>query len=111
MRRSGARPTFDGCRAWPQIGTGSIEQSEALSGLLAEYGIPHRVLNAKPELAAQEAAIVAQAGRPGSVTISTNMAGRGTDILLGGNAGMLAQVAIFHLIRDVLSPDDSQASR
>jgi len=66
------------------IGTVSIESSETLSRLLREAGIPHNVLNAKYE--AQEASIVAQAGRSGQVTIATNMAGRGTDIMLGGNA-------------------------
>ncbi len=64
-------------------GTISIENSEKLSKLLDKEGIPHQVLNAK--FHAQEAQIVAQAGRPGTVTIATNMAGRGTDIILGGN--------------------------
>lgn len=71
------------------VGTISIEQSEALSALLKQKNVPHQVLNAKHH--EKEAEIVAQAGRPGSVTISTNMAGRGTDILLGGNADFLAQ--------------------
>ena len=66
------------------IGTVSIDSSETLSRLLHEAGIPHNVLNAKYE--AQEASIVAQAGRSNQVTIATNMAGRGTDIMLGGNA-------------------------
>ena len=65
------------------VGTTSIETSELLSGMLARSGIAHEVLNAKQH--AREAAIVAQAGRPGAVTIATNMAGRGTDIVLGGN--------------------------
>ena len=65
------------------VGTGSIEASEQLSALLKKEGIPHQVLNAKQH--AQEAQIIAQAGRPGSVTIATNMAGRGTDIVLGGS--------------------------
>ena len=65
------------------VGTASIETSELVSGLLDKAGIPHKVLNAKHH--EQEAAIVAQAGRPGAVTIATNMAGRGTDIVLGGN--------------------------
>ncbi|MGI9046078.1 MAG: preprotein translocase subunit SecA [Burkholderiales bacterium] len=65
------------------VGTTSIENSELLSGLLKEENIAHRVLNAKQH--AFEAEIVAQAGRPGTVTIATNMAGRGTDIVLGGN--------------------------
>ncbi|MHA0040699.1 preprotein translocase subunit SecA [Deinococcus sp. PEB2-63] len=66
------------------IGTASIVTSEQLSDLLTQAGIQHSVLNAKFE--AQEASIVAQAGRSGTVTIATNMAGRGTDIMLGGNA-------------------------
>ena len=65
------------------VGTTSIENSELLSGLLSKDGIKHEVLNAKQH--AREAEIVAQAGRPGAVTIATNMAGRGTDIVLGGN--------------------------
>jgi len=65
------------------VGTASIETSEYLSALLKKAGIKHEVLNAKQH--AREAEIVAQAGRPGAVTIATNMAGRGTDIVLGGN--------------------------
>ena len=65
------------------VGTATIESSEYLSNVLQQQKIPHRVLNAK--FHAQEAEIIAQAGSPGTVTIATNMAGRGTDILLGGN--------------------------
>ena len=65
------------------VGTTSIESSELLSGLLSNAGLDHQVLNAKQH--AREAEIVAQAGRPGMITIATNMAGRGTDIVLGGN--------------------------
>src|SRR5262249_4091293 len=72
------------------IGTTNVEKSEKLSALLKRRGIKHELLNAKPEYAAREAEIVAQAGRIGGVTISTNMAGRGTDIILGGNAEFLA---------------------
>ncbi|MCX8133922.1 MAG: preprotein translocase subunit SecA [Roseococcus sp.] len=71
------------------VGTTSIEKSELISGMLKRRGIPHNVLNARYH--EQEAAIIAQAGRPGAVTIATNMAGRGTDIKLGGNAEMLAR--------------------
>ncbi len=71
------------------VGTVSIEKSERLSGMLKKRGIKHIVLNAKYH--AQEAEIVAQAGRMGGVTIATNMAGRGTDILLGGNAEHMAR--------------------
>ena len=72
------------------VGTVSVEKSEILSKKLKAAGIPHNVLNAKYH--EKEAEIVAQAGKPGAVTISTNMAGRGTDILLGGNAEFLAKV-------------------
>ncbi len=71
------------------VGTVSIERSEILSRLLKREGIPHNVLNAK--FHEQEAGIVAQAGKFGAVTIATNMAGRGTDIMLGGNAEFLAK--------------------
>ena len=71
------------------VGTISIERSELLSKLLKKEGIPHSVLNAKHH--EQEAQIVAQAGKFGAVTIATNMAGRGTDIILGGNAEFLAK--------------------
>ena len=74
-------------------GTTSVEKSELLSRLLAKRGIKHEVLNAKNH--AREAAIVAQAGRLGAVTVATNMAGRGTDIMLGGNAEFMA-VARMH---------------
>ena len=70
-------------------GTVSIEKSERLSGLLKRHGVKHVVLNAKYH--AQEAEIVAQAGRKATVTIATNMAGRGTDILLGGNPEFMAR--------------------
>ncbi len=68
------------------VGTTSIERSEFLSGLLEEEGVPHNVLNARQH--EQEAQIIADAGKPGAVTIATNMAGRGTDIQLGGNVEM-----------------------
>ena len=80
------------------IGTTSVEKSELLSSLLKEYGIPHNLLNAKPENLKREAEIVAQAGRKGAVTIATNMAGRGTDILLGGNANYIARNTITLLL-------------
>lgn len=75
------------------VGTISIEKSEVLSKMLKEKGIAHQVLNAKYH--EMEAQIVAQAGRKGAVTVSTNMAGRGTDILLGGNPGFLARLEML----------------
>ncbi len=74
------------------VGTISIEKSELYSQMLKKQGIPHHVLNAKHH--EKEAAIIAQAGQYGAVTIATNMAGRGTDIMLGGNADFLAQEAL-----------------
>ncbi len=71
------------------VGTVSVQKSEVVSSLLKRRGVPHNVLNAKHHQ--REAEIVAQAGRKGSVTISTNMAGRGTDIILGGNPEMMAK--------------------
>ena len=82
------------------VGTTSVEKSELLSALLAEENIPHNLLNAKPENVEREAEIVAQAGRSGSVTIATNMAGRGTDIILGGNSDYMARLKL----REVLLP-------
>src|SRR5690554_727182 len=84
------------------VGTTSVEKSEYLSKLLAKRGVRHEVLNAKNH--AREAAIVAQAGRLGSVTVATNMAGRGTDIMLGGNAEFLA---VAELNARGLSPVDT----
>ncbi len=80
------------------VGTVSIDKSEALSKKLRAVGIPHTVLNAKHH--EKEAEIVAQAGKLGAVTISTNMAGRGTDIMLGGNAEFLAKVEMRRMEYD-----------
>ncbi|MBN8882511.1 MAG: preprotein translocase subunit SecA, partial [Salana multivorans] len=74
------------------VGTTSVEKSEALSTRLKRQGVPHEVLNAKNH--AREASIVAMAGRKGAVTVATNMAGRGTDIMLGGNSEHLAVAAL-----------------
>ena len=74
------------------VGTVSVEKSEVVASLLRKKGIPHNVLNAKQH--EKEAHVVAQAGRKGAVTISTNMAGRGTDIILGGNAEFMARAEI-----------------
>ncbi|MGD0906313.1 MAG: preprotein translocase subunit SecA [Candidatus Acidiferrales bacterium] len=80
------------------VGTISIEKSEHLAGLLKKAGIPHQVLNAKQH--EREAKVVAQAGRKGAVTVSTNMAGRGTDILLGGNPEAMTRE---HCLREKLA--------
>ena len=90
------------------VGTISIEKSEILSKLLKREGIPHSVLNAKHH--EQEAQIVAQAGKLGAVTIATNMAGRGTDIMLGGNAEFMAkaQMRKEHFCENLLNPDAPQ---
>ncbi|WMV10576.1 hypothetical protein MTR67_003961 [Solanum verrucosum] len=77
-----------------------IRKSDALSEQLREAGIPHEVLNAKPENVEREAEIVTQSGRLGGVTIATNMAGRGTDIILGGNAEFMARLKL----REILMP-------
>jgi preprotein translocase subunit SecA len=84
------------------VGTVSVENSELISERLKKLGIPHNVLNAKYH--AREAEIVAQAGRKGAVTIATNMAGRGTDILLGGNPEFLARE---FLKRKQINPDEA----
>ena len=91
------------------VGTISIEKSEILSKLLKRQGIPHNVLNAKYH--EQEAQIVAQAGKLGAVTIATNMAGRGTDIMLGGNAEFLAKTELrkSDLPEELLQECDSYA--
>jgi preprotein translocase subunit SecA len=85
------------------VGTISVEVSELLSGQLSARGIPHTVLNAKPEHAEREGEIVAEAGQPGAVTIATNMAGRGVDIKLGGNPEHITQLELAKL---GLRPDD-----
>src|SRR3981081_2888339 len=72
------------------VGTTSIENSELLSAILAKADLPHNVLNAKQH--EREAQIIAQAGRPKMITIATNMAGRGTDIVLGGNVEKQIQI-------------------
>jgi preprotein translocase subunit SecA len=79
------------------VGTISVEVSELLSDRLSRKGIPHTVLNAKPEHAQREGETVAEAGAPGAVTIATNMAGRGVDIKLGGNAEHLTEIELRKL--------------
>src|SRR5690349_3992009 len=85
------------------VGTISVEVSELLSNRLDKLGVPHTVLNAKPEHAEREGSIIAEAGAPGAVTIATNMAGRGVDIKLGGNPEHQTQLELAKL---GLSPGD-----
>jgi preprotein translocase subunit SecA len=87
------------------VGTISVEVSELLSGELTRRGIKHTVLNAKPEHAEREGETIAEAGRPGAVTIATNMAGRGVDIKLGGNAEHLTRVELAKLGLQPGDPD------
>jgi len=89
------------------VGTTSVEKSELLSQLLHQLTIPHNLLNAKPENVERESEIVAQAGRKGAVTIATNMAGRGTDIILGGNADYMARLKVReYFMPRIVQPDD-----
>ena len=89
------------------VGTTSVEKSEVISALLTQQKIPHKLLNARPENVEKESEIVAQAGRKGAVTIATNMAGRGTDIILGGNADYMARLKIREfLLPQVVQPED-----
>jgi len=91
------------------VGTASVEKSEVLSGLLKRAGVRHEVLNAKYH--EREAAIVAEAGRKGAVTVATNMAGRGTDIMLGGNPELLAGAELEARGLDpVETPEDYEAA-
>jgi preprotein translocase subunit SecA len=91
------------------VGTTSVEKSELLSRMLAKKGVKHEVLNAKNH--AREAAIVAQAGRLGSVTVATNMAGRGTDVMLGGNAEFLAVAEMNNRgLNPTETPDEYEAA-
>ena len=91
------------------VGTASVEKSELLSSMLLRRGIPHEVLNAKQH--EKEAAIVALAGRPGAVTVATNMAGRGTDIELGGNKEFIADMQLRERgLSPTETPDDYEAA-
>ena len=89
------------------VGTTSVERSEQIAALLDEEGIGYELLNAKPENVERESEIVAQSGRKGRVTIATNMAGRGTDILLGGNAEFMARLRVRErLMPRVVMPEE-----
>jgi preprotein translocase subunit SecA len=91
------------------VGTVSVEKSEVVSRMLKRKGVPHEVLNAKYH--EREAAIVAQAGRKGAVTVATNMAGRGTDIMLGGNPEFLADLELHQRgLSPVETPEDFEAA-
>ena len=89
------------------VGTTTIEKSELLAALLKEYNIPYRLLNARPENVESESEIVAQAGCKNAVTIATNMAGRGTDILLGGNPVFLTNSLIRQFFENDKDIDSS----
>ena len=91
------------------VGTTSVEKSEILSRMLKQHGVPHEVLNAKYH--EREAAIIAQAGRKGAVTVATNMAGRGTDIMLGGNPDFIADIELHQRgLSPVDTPEDYEAA-
>ncbi|TDD81229.1 preprotein translocase subunit SecA [Actinomadura rubrisoli] len=91
------------------VGTTSVEKSERLSKMLKRRGIPHQVLNAKHH--EQESAIVAEAGRKGGVTVATNMAGRGTDIMLGGNPDFRADLELHQRgLNPLETPDEYEAA-
>ncbi|OAB59679.1 preprotein translocase subunit SecA [Phormidium willei BDU 130791] len=92
------------------VGTTSVEKSEVLSQLLSQLKVPHNLLNAKPENVERESEIVAQAGRGGTVTIATNMAGRGTDIILGGNADYMARLKLREYFMPRLVKPEDEAS-
>jgi preprotein translocase subunit SecA len=90
------------------VGTTSVEKSEYLSTLLNQLEIPYNLLNARPENVERESEIIAQAGRKGALTIATNMAGRGTDIILGGNSEYMARLKLreYFMPRIVLPEDE-----
>ncbi|MGK7914122.1 MAG: preprotein translocase subunit SecA [Prochloraceae cyanobacterium] len=91
------------------VGTTSVEKSELLSALLQQREVPHNLLNARPENVERESEIVAQAGRKGALTIATNMAGRGTDIILGGNVDYMARLKVReYLMPKIVKPEEEE---
>ena len=97
------------------IGTTTVEKSELLALLLSEYNLPYQILNAKPENIRRESEIVAQAGKKNAVTIATNLAGRGTDIVLGGNINFKIQKELYNILTKsknyiLIKKDDSLQS-
>ncbi|MEQ9356047.1 preprotein translocase subunit SecA [Coleofasciculus chthonoplastes] len=92
------------------VGTTSVEKSEVLSRLLSQLDVPHNLLNARPENVERESEIVAQAGRKGAVTIATNMAGRGTDIILGGNADYMSRLKVReYFMPQIVIPEEEDS--
>jgi len=92
------------------VGTTSIEKSEVLASLLSERKIPFSLLNARPENVEKESEIIAQAGRKSAITIATNMAGRGTDIILGGNSDYMARLKLReYLMPKIVMPEDEES--
>ncbi len=92
------------------VGTTSVEKSEVLSRLLTQLDVPHNLLNARPENVERESEIVAQAGRKGAVTIATNMAGRGTDIILGGNADYMSRLKVReYFMPQIVIPEEEDS--
>ena len=88
------------------VGTTTIEKSELLASLLSEYNVEYRLLNARPENIEKESEIVAQAGCKSAITISTNMAGRGTDINLGGNVESLLKSKLNNVFLNCNNRED-----
>lgn len=91
------------------VGTTSIEKSEFLASILDVLKVPYNLLNAKPENINRESEIITQAGRKFSITIATNMAGRGTDILLGGNPNIIAKIVLINHIKNILNKNKKNA--